>query len=101
MLKTQQEAALSIRKEKYLKSTNMNKRNFLKSVGLGSLAIIQPSIPTLALKAESTSQPTGAAKHRVWINPNEKDTVADLQKLYASYKKAGIGDIFFEADSEK
>jgi hypothetical protein len=79
----------------------MNKRNFLKSVGLGSLAIMQPAIPTLALKANSISKPTGTARHRVWINPNEKDTIADLQKLYASYKKAGIADIFFEADSEK
>ena len=79
----------------------MNKRNFLKSVGLGSLVIMQPSIPTLSASAKTPTRPAKTARHRVWINPDEKDTVAELQQRYAAYKKAGIGDIFFEADSEK
>lgn len=80
----------------------MNKRNFLKSVGLGSLAIMQPGLPSVATAAAKTpSTPAKKTRHRIWINPDEKDTVADLQKRYAAYKKAGVGDIFFEADSEK
>ena len=79
----------------------MNKRNFLKSVGLGSLAIMQPSIPTLSASAKAPTRPAKTARHRVWINPDHKDTLAELQQRYAAYKKAGIGDIFFEEDSEK
>lgn len=79
----------------------MNKRNFLKSVGLGSLATMLPGAPALSLAAKAATKPEARIRHRIWINPNENDTVADLQKLYAAYKKAGIGDIMFENDSEK
>jgi hypothetical protein len=80
----------------------MNKRNFLKSVGLGSMALMQPSLPTIAASSASTlSNPAKTARHRVWINPDAKDTIADLQQRYTAYKKAGVGDIFFEEDSEK
>lgn len=81
----------------------MNKRNFLKSVGLGSVAMMGAGLPAI-VKAEKAGE-KGAApakiKHRVWINPNEKDTDADIRERYAAYKKAGIGDIMFEADSER
>lgn len=77
----------------------MNKRNFLKTLGVSSLALLKPTLPSMAMTPLLPKQTGG--KHRVWINPDLKDTPAALQKLYASYKKAGIGGIFFEADSEK
>ncbi|ASZ10179.1 family 10 glycosylhydrolase [Chitinophaga pendula] len=77
----------------------MNKRNFLKSLGLGSLALIQPKLPVAA--AASLAAPAPKGRHRVWINPSHQDTEAQLQERYAAYKRAGINVIYFEEDSEK
>ena len=41
-----------------------------------------------------------ALKHWVWINPDPKMSVEEMQKTYASYAKAGITGVFFEQDSE-
>lgn len=96
----------------------MNKRHFLKSVGLGGMALLNAKLPALAgipatntagtpeSDAASNTAPardtaTPKAQHRVWINPDAKDTDAELQTRYAAFKKAGIADIYFEADSEK
>lgn len=76
----------------------MDKRSFLKSAGISSLALIKSPIPSLA---KSTPAPQPGTGHRVWTHPNAQDTDAELQKRYAAYKKAGIGGIFFEADSER
>lgn len=76
----------------------MNKRHFIKSLGLGSLALVQPGLITRAAKLPVTTAP-GKVQHRVWINPDHKDTAADLKQRYLSYKQAGIGVIYFEEDS--
>lgn len=73
----------------------MNKRNFIKSLGLGSLAFLQPGLATKAIPAAPKK-----ARHRVWINPDHHDTAAELKARYAAYYQAGIGVIYFEEDSE-
>lgn len=75
----------------------MNKRHFIKSLGLGSLAMMEPSLLTKAA-ALKPATPV-AAQHRVWVTPNHEDTAADLQQRYAAYKAAGIGVVYFEEDS--
>ncbi|WP_343305507.1 Tat pathway signal protein [Chitinophaga niabensis] len=72
----------------------MNKRDFMKSLGLGSLAFIQP-----ATLISSVPVPPKKVQHRVWINPDHKDTAAELKQRYQEYKQAGIGVIYFEEDS--
>jgi hypothetical protein len=81
----------------------MNKRNFIKTLGVGSVALMQPGLPAVANAAADKAKAAAPKKiaHRVWINPNHHDAEADIQAKYASYKKAGISDIYFEADSEK
>lgn len=74
----------------------MNKRDFMKSLGLGSLAFIQPN---LISKANALVPASPKVQHRVWINPDHKDTAAELKERYQSYKQAGIGVIYFEEDS--
>jgi hypothetical protein len=76
----------------------MNKRDFLKSVGLGSLALVQPSLPGVAQSTRPAKAPK--VSHRVWTNPDHKDTEAQLRERYSAYRNAGISDLFFEADSE-
>jgi hypothetical protein len=78
----------------------MDKRNFLKSLGAGSLALTLPSLPSTAAVAPAADKKKKVA-HRVWINPNHKDTDAEIRERYAAYKNAGISDIYFEEDSEK
>jgi len=78
----------------------MDKRNFIKSLGIGSMALTLPSRSSKAAAALSAIPPQKGS-HRVWINPDHKDTEAQIQESYAAYKKAGIADIFFEDDSEK
>lgn len=80
----------------------MDKRNFIKSLGLGSVVLL-PGVPALAKEATAAAKEAAPPKiaHRVWINPNKEDAEADIQKRYADYKKAGISDIYFEDDSEK
>lgn len=75
----------------------MNKRNFIKSLGLGSLAMIDPGIAT---KAAGVLKPAAKVHHRVWVNPNHNDMAAELKQRYESYRQAGIGVIYFEEDSE-
>lgn len=75
----------------------MNKRNFLKSLGLGSLAI--SAAPLGSVARQSARSAPRSISHRVWINPDHKDTEAELRERYAAYKQAGIRDLFFEADS--
>ncbi|KAA2244811.1 family 10 glycosylhydrolase [Chitinophaga agrisoli] len=78
----------------------MNKRSFIKSLGVGSLALVQPGMAARAA-APLAATPLRRTSHRVWINPDPKDADADIQQRYAAYRKAGIADIYFEADSEK
>jgi len=80
----------------------MDKRNFLKSLGVGSVALLQPSLASKAASAAARAHtPQKRAAHRVWINPGANDTAAELRQRYADYKKAGIGVIYFEEDSER
>lgn len=76
----------------------MNKRHFIKSLGLGSLALVEPGLLTKAAHVPHSPQPA-KIQHRVWINPDHKDTAADLKLRYAGYRQAGIGVIYFEEDS--
>lgn len=79
----------------------INKRQFLKSAIVTGLAATQLSLSANAATGANHSKRKKKWAHWVWINPNEKDTEADLRKLYSSYYEAGIRGIFFEADSEK
>ncbi|PUZ26777.1 Glycosyl hydrolase-like 10 [Chitinophaga costaii] len=81
----------------------MNKRHFLKSVGLGSLALLHAQLPALGRNPQPTPAPPpgGKPQHRIWINPNPQDSDADLALHYTAYAQAGIADIYFEADSER
>ncbi|UYQ92618.1 family 10 glycosylhydrolase [Chitinophaga horti] len=76
----------------------MDKRSFLKSLGLGSLAFGAAPARSIA-RTTVTAAPTRIS-HRVWINPDHKDRDADIRERYAAYFKAGIRDLFFEDDSE-
>ncbi|MBO9728994.1 MAG: family 10 glycosylhydrolase [Chitinophaga sp.] len=80
----------------------MDKRLFIKSLGIGGLALVKPSLPISAATTDNKAPrlEKTAVQHRVWINPDHKDTAAVLQSRYATYRKAGITDIMFEADSE-
>ncbi|WP_341834599.1 family 10 glycosylhydrolase [Chitinophaga pollutisoli] len=78
----------------------MNKRHFLKSLGLGSLALATPSLAMAGMQGEA-KKIAGPVRHRIWINPSAKDTDAELKKRYADYRAAGIGVIYFEEDSER
>ncbi|ATL47212.1 Tat pathway signal protein [Chitinophaga caeni] len=78
----------------------MNKRNFIKSLGIGSVAMMQPGIATRSFAHEKKAgEVARKVQHRVWINPNHKDAADDVRKLYKTYKEAGIGVIYFEDDS--
>ncbi|WP_291908760.1 family 10 glycosylhydrolase [Chitinophaga sp. CB10] len=79
----------------------MNKRNFLKSLGIGGLALANPILPVSAAEKADTIPQKRKVSHRVWINPDHKEKYDDLVKKYAGYKSAGIADIMFEADSEQ
>ncbi len=75
----------------------MDKRHFIKSLGIGSLALMEPG---LAARAALPKRSVPAkVQHRVWINPGHKDTASELKQRYAGYKQAGIGVIYFEEDS--
>ncbi|HVI46728.1 MAG TPA: family 10 glycosylhydrolase [Chitinophaga sp.] len=79
----------------------MDKRNFIKTLGISGLALAQAPLSAAAATGKASPRLEKiVAKHRVWINPDPKETKDVLEKRYASYQKAGIGDIFFEADSE-
>jgi uncharacterized lipoprotein YddW (UPF0748 family) len=78
----------------------VNKRQFIKSAIVSGLAATVFS-PMVSPGGNSTfNNRKRKWRHWVWINPNQKDKVADLQILYAAYYDAGIRGIFFEADSE-
>lgn len=76
----------------------MDKRHFIKSLGVGSLALMEPGLVAKSAALPEQTEPA-KAQHRVWINPNHKDTAAELKQRYAGYKQAGIGVIYFEEDS--
>jgi hypothetical protein len=76
-----------------------SRRTFVKS---SLIAGVSASLMPLASQAVMTPAPAaGERKHWVWINPNPKDSAAELEKRYRDYYKAGVRGIFFEADSEK
>ena len=77
----------------------INKRQFLKSALVAGLAATQ--LPFEANAKQSENFKKRKHQHRVWINPDVNDKEADLHALYSSFYDAGIGGIFFEADSEK
>ncbi|PUZ28702.1 Tat pathway signal protein [Chitinophaga parva] len=96
----------------------MNKRRFLKAMGLGSAALLgsmkgmaapfsaPEEAPSLPIRESSPSRSASPSKgdtprHRVWINPNPKDSDTDISIHYTAYAQAGVTDIYFEADSEK
>lgn len=77
----------------------MNKRDFIKSsilagaglAGFGSAFAGEVAKPK---KAEGM-------KNWVWENPRQDEGEAALKERFASYYKAGVRGMFFEADSEK
>ncbi|MEC5148005.1 family 10 glycosylhydrolase [Chitinophaga sp. 212800010-3] len=79
----------------------MDKRFFIKSLGIGGLSLAKASLPLSQATAAGKKLPLEktVVQHRVWINPDHKDTEAILKTRYAAYRKAGITDIMFEADS--
>ena len=77
----------------------INKRQFIKSFLVAGLATTQLSLSSTA--SQDNKLKKKKTKHWVWVNPNLNDKSEDLEVLYAAYHDAGIGGIFFEADSEK
>jgi len=77
----------------------MNKREFLKA------GLLAGAATGLALSTKAELAPVAPRKHKmknwVWIGPDAKDTVDELNVRYAGYKAAGISAILFESDSEK
>jgi uncharacterized lipoprotein YddW (UPF0748 family) len=77
----------------------MNKREFLKA------GLLAGAATGLSLTTKADITPATPKKHKpknwVWIGPNPKDTVDDLNVRYAGYKAAGINAVLFESDSEK
>lgn len=80
----------------------MDKRLFIKSLGIGGAALMSGGLPKGAKAATAADAAAAPRKvqHRVWINPSHNDSAAELQKRYAAYREAGIGVIYFEDDSE-
>ncbi|WP_198673921.1 putative glycoside hydrolase [Chitinophaga alhagiae] len=76
----------------------MNKRHFIKSLGLGGLAMMGPSLVTKAAALKPAAP--AARQHRVWVTPHHEDTASELQQRYAAFREAGIGVVYFEEDSE-
>ena len=74
----------------------MNKRQFLKA---GLVAGLATQLPFAASAASASKRKK--IKNWVWVNPNLKDTDADLETRYTNFKAAGITGIFFENDSER
>jgi len=74
----------------------MNKRQFLKA---GLVAGLATQLPFAASAASASKHKK--IKNWVWVNPNLKDTDADLETRYTNFKAAGITGIFFENDSER
>jgi len=77
----------------------MNKREFLKTAGLGLVAS-RLSLPSFASN-DNGKKYLGKWLHRVWITPSPDDKEDDLRKLYKSYQEAGIDVLYIEGDSEK
>ena len=74
----------------------MNKREFLKA---GLMAGVAANLPMGAGAAPRVKK--RKIKNWTWINPNLKDTDAELETRYTNFKSAGITGIFFENDSER
>ncbi|MGX5819808.1 family 10 glycosylhydrolase [Chitinophaga lutea] len=72
----------------------MNKRQFLQSMGIGGLALLQPQLGCAAVPV-----PKAAVQHRIWVTPKPEDKPAELQERYKAFKEAGIGVVYIEADS--
>ena len=79
----------------------MDKRRFLKTAFLSGATILAAPLELFSQNVTPINKKRKKWKHWVWINPNPNDTDDDIKKLYASYYKAGIRGIFFEADSER
>lgn len=78
----------------------MNKREFLQTACVAGLAAGE-LILTSAGKSTGSLPVNGKPRHWVWTRPNPADRDADLERLYKSYREAGIRGIFFEDDSER
>lgn len=75
----------------------MNKRAFLKTgltaAGLAGLAPYKKVFGGFSGKSRRN------AKHWVWINPDERDTVSELKERFAKWKDSGVVGVLFEAFS--
>jgi hypothetical protein len=78
----------------------MNKRTFLKQIGLTTLATTQSS-HLLQAQPVIPQKKNSNIKNWVWINPDHKESAEVLTERYKKYKAHGITGIFFEADDEK
>jgi hypothetical protein len=79
----------------------MNKRTFLKQVGLTALAAVESSQLINAKPVLPPKKSANGFKNWVWINPDHKESAEILTERYKKYKAHGITGIFFEADDEK
>ncbi|HOA38399.1 MAG TPA: Tat pathway signal protein, partial [Flavihumibacter sp.] len=79
-----------------------NRRKFIRN-GLIT-AVAAPLVPAAITATETPAHkemPAGKGRHWVWINPDNKDEPAALEKRYREFAAAGIRGVLFEADSEK
>ena len=73
------------------------RRNFIKT---GLLTAAAPLLGNVVLAESTIKEKKAESKHWIWINPNHKDNVAEIQQYYTALKSAGIKGILFESDSE-
>lgn len=66
----------------------MNKRKFLKQIGLGSAAVM--AMPTLVTSCKGSSQDQPGFKYWVWVDGNNEKTIANWTEELTALKKAGI-----------
>lgn len=73
-----------------------NRRNFIKSAGLGLAALQLPQ----SMNIDTPSKPF-TFDYWLWSRPNPNDTEQKLKNQYQSYKDAGVRGVFFEEYSKK
>jgi uncharacterized lipoprotein YddW (UPF0748 family) len=82
----------------------MNKRTFLKSLGIGLGALAPISLSSTAQARAQQAKPkakkAGFQVH-AWMGPDHKEPEAQIRSRFKKYAAAGIRAIYFESDSEK
>ncbi len=79
----------------------MNKRDFIKKIGLTTMAVSAMPSLIFAKKDNSISSFDSKMRYWVWHNPDPNESEEAMKKRFSMYKNYGITGIFFEADHEQ